>query len=186
MVSLGIKIFCSARCKKFSLSCKPNTFAHNRERKQYEWELNMNIVNLTNILTDIHSQLLTNTAKAINIAVTIRNWLYGYYIHEYELHGHDRAEYGEKVIENLSTILQSKNIPSVSHRHLKLCRQFYRHYSQIGHTVFAQFEILIPHGLPDIGQTAFAQCQKEGKTPCVPSDKLISLLSLIIPQIFSI
>ena len=137
----------------------------------------MNIVNLTNILTYIHSQLLNNTAKAINIAVTMRNWLYGYYIHEYELHGHDRAEYGEKVIEKLSIILQSKNIPTVSHRHLKLCRQFYRQYFQIGQTVFAQFEILIPNGLPDIGQTPFAQCHKEGNIPCLPGDKLLSSLS---------
>ena len=137
----------------------------------------MNIMELTNILTDIHSQLVNNTAKAINIAVTVRNWLYGYYIQEYEIHGHDRADYGEKVIENLSTLLQSKNIPAVSQRHLKLCRQFYRHYSKIGQTVFAQFDKLIPQGLPNIRQTPSAQCHNEENIPGLSGDKLLSSLS---------
>lgn len=38
----------------------------------------------------------------INRSVTARAWLTGYYIVEYEQHGKDRAEYGEKLLVRLS------------------------------------------------------------------------------------
>ena len=36
-------------------------------------------------------------SRAVNISLTLRNWLIGCYIAEYELNGEDRAAYGEKV-----------------------------------------------------------------------------------------
>ena len=40
--------------------------------------------------------------QAINVALVSRNWLIGYRIAEEILNGEDRAEYGSKVIKNLS------------------------------------------------------------------------------------
>lgn len=42
---------------------------------------------------------------AVNRAVTVRNWCFGIFIVEYEQNGEDRAQYGERLIERLSTSL---------------------------------------------------------------------------------
>ena len=46
-----------------------------------------------------HSELTRQASKAVNICLTVRNWLIGCYIAEYEQNGTDRAEYGQKLIE---------------------------------------------------------------------------------------
>ena len=35
--------------------------------------------------------------KQVNIALTLRNWIIGFYLYEYEQKGQDRAVYGEKL-----------------------------------------------------------------------------------------
>ena len=45
-----------------------------------------------------HYQLQLNAKKVVNINLTIRNWLVGYYIVEFEQNGEDRATYGENFI----------------------------------------------------------------------------------------
>ena len=87
---------------------------------------------LLNSIKSIHQQLQDSAAKAVNKLLTIRNWLIGYYIVEYEQNGEDRAQYGEKLLENI--IL---NLPSLgfSKTNLKLFRQFYLTYPQISQSV---------------------------------------------------
>ena len=41
-----------------------------------------------------HEQLAGQAAKAVNVSLTMRNWIIGFYIREYEQKGADRAEYG--------------------------------------------------------------------------------------------
>ena len=43
----------------------------------------------------LHTRLQSHAANAVNQALTIRNWLIGFYIVEFELHGKNRASYGE-------------------------------------------------------------------------------------------
>ena len=48
------------------------------------------------------NEIAGNKAKgAVNQMMTIRNWLIGYYIVEYEQNGEDRAEYGTHLLETL-------------------------------------------------------------------------------------
>jgi hypothetical protein len=44
------------------------------------------------VLTD----RISNTSKQVNSVYTMRNWLIGHYIVEYEQHGEDRAAYGDR------------------------------------------------------------------------------------------
>ena len=46
-----------------------------------------NISQLITTINDVHSELQANAANAVNKALTIRNWLIGYYIVEYEQNG---------------------------------------------------------------------------------------------------
>ena len=48
------------------------------------------------------TELSAQASRAVNVSLTLRNWLIGYYIAEYELNGADRAVYGEKILLELS------------------------------------------------------------------------------------
>jgi len=122
-----------------------------------------NLHELANNLANIHNLLLQQATKAVNVALTVRNWLYGYFIHECELGGDIRAQYGEKLIENLAKKLKTSNIPSSSHRNLKLYRQFYQAYPQIGQAVIAQLKkSQVEIDTSVIGQSLLAQLESEG------------------------
>jgi predicted nuclease of restriction endonuclease-like (RecB) superfamily len=83
----------------------------------------------------IHNHLQTQATKAVNIALTLRNWMIGCYIYEYEQGGEDRAEYGEKLLAKLSDSLQKHGLKRIEERELRRFRQFYLTYPQIRETV---------------------------------------------------
>jgi len=69
--------------------------------------------------------------------MTIRNWLIGCYIVEFEQHGEDRAKYGEFLLLKVS---ENINIKGFSVTNLKLFRQFYFIYPQIGQSMILKLE----------------------------------------------
>lgn len=73
--------------------------------------------------------------KQVNAALTIRNWLIGGYIVEYEQNGTDRAEYGKALIHTLSAKLKQRNLKGFSEIALRLNRTFYLTYPSIQQTV---------------------------------------------------
>lgn len=99
--------------------------------------MNMNFDLLTNAILDTHISLKNSAVKAVNTYLTIRNWLIGFYIFEYEQKGEDRARYGARLLQSLSEKL---NQDDLSYRNLKLFRQFYSIYPQIGQSVIAYLE----------------------------------------------
>jgi len=46
-------------------------------------------------IRQIHNELASQAGRAVNVSLTLRNWLIGCYIAEYELHGTARAKYGK-------------------------------------------------------------------------------------------
>lgn len=88
------------------------------------------------------SQFLQQGAvKAVNTRLTLRNWLIGFYIVEFEQNGSDRAEYGAKLLENIA---QNINIRGLSETSLKLCRQFYNTYPQTLGLLTQEFKHMLP------------------------------------------
>ena len=110
-------------------------------------------------------QLTRLASKAVNISLTLRNWLIGYYIAEYELRGQDRADYGEQLIEQLAKALKTTTIAAVSRRQLYIYLKFYRTYQNIVRSLTAQSSqatgIAIPHELSQIVQSVTAQSLPE-------------------------
>lgn len=98
----------------------------------------------------IHSELAANANRSVNISLTLRNWLIGCYIAEYELNGADRSGYGDKLLNTLSQALFEKQISNYNRRQLYDYLKFYRVYPQIVHTVSAQLT-LPPQKLINIG-----------------------------------
>jgi predicted nuclease of restriction endonuclease-like (RecB) superfamily len=95
----------------------------------------MNFDALVHAIADIHRRTQTAAAGAVNIALTCRNWLIGAYIHEYELQGQDRAEYGEQLMQRLGDALRKQGVPACERPRLYAYLSFYRVYPQIREAV---------------------------------------------------
>lgn len=142
----------------------------------------MNFNELVKNIEQISTVFKQSANTSINIHVTIRNWLTGLYIVEFEQNGENRAEYGAKLLKNLADRLKTNGL---SLTNLKLFRQFYitypqiatiftsKHFLVISQTMSDQLEFSIIEKLPQrISQTASDQ-SVEG----VPADKLVQKLS---------
>ncbi|MDE5560835.1 MAG: PDDEXK nuclease domain-containing protein [Bacteroidaceae bacterium] len=89
------------------------------------------LVGRINTVQDVfHAQ----AAHAVNLSLTARNWLVGYYIVEFEQKGEDRAKYGERLINRLSEVL---NCRGMEPRRLREYRQVYIVYPILGHEIEA-------------------------------------------------
>jgi len=91
-----------------------------------------------------HCVLQQNAQKAINLNLTIRNWLIGCYIVEFEQNGEDRAKYGTRLLEEMAKSLKIKKVKGLDVRTLRSCRIFYNSYPQIRQTVFAELQKKLP------------------------------------------
>jgi predicted nuclease of restriction endonuclease-like (RecB) superfamily len=87
-----------------------------------------------------HYLLQLNAQKAVNQNLTIRNWLIGCYIVEFEQNGEDRAKYGARLLEAMAREIKTKGIKGLNSRALKDCRLFYNSYPQIWRTVSAKLQ----------------------------------------------
>ncbi len=101
----------------------------------------MNFDSLVTQINETHILLHRNSVKAINISLTLRNWLIGCYILEFEQQGEDRAKYGTKIISELASRIEVKGLGETN---LKLCRQFYLVYP----TVFKNASQELKNSLP--------------------------------------
>ncbi len=83
---------------------------------------------LVNVVKLTHSVAQAGAVKAINRMQTMRNWIIGYYVAEFELKGRERAEYGDRLFAKLAERVAVKGL---SREILTLCRSFYRYYPQM-------------------------------------------------------
>lgn len=88
--------------------------------------------NLVQNISDIQDFLQAQTAHAINLSLTVRNWLIGCYIVEYEQHGEVRAQYGDNLLNRLSQKIGKKGLDA---RRLREFRQVYLAYPQLAEEV---------------------------------------------------
>jgi predicted nuclease of restriction endonuclease-like (RecB) superfamily len=101
----------------------------------------MNFGQLTQHIKQTHDALQSYAVKAINIGLTLRNWLIGHFIVEYEQHGEDRANYGEHLLEKISAALVQNGLKNVSVAELSRFRQFYTVYPQILGTLSQELQV---------------------------------------------
>jgi len=101
----------------------------------------MNFEKLVSSIQTTSATLQHNAVKAVNIHLTLRNWLVGLYIVEYEQNGEDRAIYGQQLLSSLASEI---NLKGLGETNLKLCRQFYVVYPEILETLTPEYHNLIP------------------------------------------
>lgn len=101
----------------------------------------MNFEKLVSTIQTASNHLQQNAVKAVNIHLTLRNWLVWFYIVEYEQNGDDRAKYGQQLLNSLANEISIKGLGETN---LKLCRQFYNVYPEIVGILTSEFDNLIP------------------------------------------
>lgn len=94
--------------------------------------------------------------RQVNTSLTLRNWIIGFYIVEYEQNGKDRAEYGEKLIRTISARLIDAGVKGLSYRSLQLFKLFYITYSPLAQEVKRHYQT-IDYQISGIVQTVSAQ-----------------------------
>ena len=145
----------------------------------------LNFESLVAEIEQTHSHFQQQAVKAVNISLTIRNYLIGFYIVEFEQNGEDRAAYGSKLLDSLAAKLSIKGLVSAE---ISRCRQFYFCYPQILGALTQEFKNLVPqHILGTLSQDSNMGVEQSiivSSTPqstksnlYVPGEKLLSKLS---------
>lgn len=94
-----------------------------------DWSKTLHSFNdLASIVQTTHDAAQSSVVKAINRMQTMRNWLIGYYIVEFEQNGKDRAEYGTQLLKKLEERVDRKGLTTTL---FKWARKFYRLYPQM-------------------------------------------------------
>ena len=117
----------------------------------------------------VDEQLTVRAARAVNASLTIRNWLIGFYIQEYEQHGKDRAEYGDRLIPRLAAELKAIGVSRSETRELRRYRQFYQTYPQIRESLTPEFHNLVSENQLQLNQ------KRESPTPASGKDLVFRL-----------
>jgi len=138
------------------------------EMNNQEW----NFEKLVGVIQEVHEELAAQAGRAVNISLTLRNWLVGCYIVEYELCGADRARYGDNLLTELAKRLTELKVSNCHRRQLYRYLRFYRLYPEIVGTVSAQLKKLLPVGAQALEKVGTASPQLR-----IPPDKIIHRLS---------
>jgi predicted nuclease of restriction endonuclease-like (RecB) superfamily len=102
---------------------------------------------LVTAIGQVHAEMAAQAGRAVNMSLTLRNWLIGFYIAEYEQQGSDRAQYGDRLLERLSHDLLKAGVVRAEERELRRYRQFYTTYPQIRDSLTPELKAkLLPHG----------------------------------------
>ncbi|MEO6721570.1 MAG: DUF1016 N-terminal domain-containing protein [Ferruginibacter sp.] len=115
----------------------------------------MQFKQLSTLLISTNNTLYHQAVKAVNMHLTLRNWLFGFYIVQYEQKGEDRAEYGKNLLKQLAA---SVKLSGISETGLKTFRQFYLSYPEISQSVTDLFRD------SSIGQSVTDQLQPVRKS----------------------
>jgi len=142
-----------------------------------------NFNSLVSSIQKLHQQLQQTAVNAVNQMLTIRNWLIGYYIVEFEQNGKDRAEYGKSLLKSIADKLN--HIKGLDERSLRRFRLFYLYYPQLENSIRGSLSPELqdeqkwgtpPPILQDSEKMGTASPQlQEGLF--VPGDKILSKLS---------
>lgn len=117
---------------------------------------------LSELVEQVHNSAYSSAVKAINRFATIRNYIIGYYIVEYEQNGSDRAKYGDKLLKRLAERVNKRGINETL---LQSCRRFFIMYPQVQAYLTGQ------------KYSTASQKLEEGKSPTLSDESISSTVS---------
>ncbi|MES1174953.1 MAG: PDDEXK nuclease domain-containing protein [Myxococcales bacterium] len=111
----------------------------------------LDLPSLVAAVLSVHERCAAQASRAVNINLTLRNWLIGAYLHEYELRGADRARYGDGLFTELADQLSKANVSNCGKRQLYRYARFYKLYPEIVGTLSPLLASVAPAGLEKVG-----------------------------------
>ena len=130
--------------------------------------MSFNFDHLADHIVSIQNTLSANAVHAVNLSLTARNWLIGWYIVEYEQNGEDRAQYGEALLKNLAKRIHMRGL---GERRLYEFRQLYNAYPQLGEQVLP---FMLKINKKEILRMPSAISEKDTDSPILRSASAIS------------
>ncbi len=116
---------------------------------------------LVGLFEQTQTAMQKQAAKSVDIALVVRNWLFGWYIVEFENGGAERKElYGKALIKRLSEELKKAGLKGMSQTNLKQFRLFYETYKKIGQAVPDQSQILLQMITQSLSAQSFIELSK--------------------------
>ena len=88
----------------------------------------MNFDQLVELCRETHDTLQRSVERTASTTLAARNWLFGWYIIEYEQSGEDRAAYGAATLKSLAQVLKQRLGRGFSVDSLEQMRRFYLNY----------------------------------------------------------
>jgi predicted nuclease of restriction endonuclease-like (RecB) superfamily len=120
---------------------------------------------LVEAVQQVHERSTAAAKRAVNTSLTLRNWLIGWYIIEYELRGADRATYGEGLLRNLAERLDTVGVPNCNASRLYRYRDFCRLYPDVGQVTARWLSPLLPS--TEVGEATVASTPPQSPAPKV-------------------
>jgi hypothetical protein len=105
----------------------------------------MHFTDLVLSIRHLDTSLRKGVSSVANCALTVRNWVIGAWILEFEQDGADRAAYGERLVPDLAENLA---LPGLGASSLWACRQFFAQYPGILQTLSGESLAGTPQLLP--------------------------------------
>jgi hypothetical protein len=113
-------------------------------------------------IVHVHQESQAFASKAVNVGLTLWNWLIGHRIVVFEQEGADRAAYGERLLPELAARLAAAGLRRVDARELRRFRLLYTAYPQIRETVSPEW--LAGSGLPALLPATMASVSVKRET----------------------
>ena len=113
----------------------------------------------------VQDALQEQAAHAVNLALTARNWLIGYYIVEFEQRGEDRAEYGEQLLKKLEISIKKKGM---TERRFREFRRLYIVYPQLGSEI-AKYLVSLPIGFRNLLKDSAKEIRQTSAKSQIPA-----------------
>ena len=104
----------------------------------------LDFAHLVDAIRQVHEHCAAHASRAVNVNLTLRNWVIGAYIREYEQKGADRAQYGEGLLGKLAKRLKGEGLERMDERELRRYRLFYMTYPGIRESLSPEFKPLLP------------------------------------------
>ena len=125
----------------------------------------MNFDSLVHTIHSVQDALQEQAAHAVNLALTARNWLIGYYIVEFEQRGEDRAEYGEQLLKKLEISIKKKGM---TERRFREFRRLYIVYPQLGSEI-AKYLVSLPIGFRNLLNNSAKEIRQTSAKSQIPA-----------------
>ena len=134
---------------------------------------------MASVIQTTHDTAQVSAVKAINRMQTMRNWLMGYYIVEFEQHGKDRADYGACLLKRLEERVDRKGLNVTL---FKNSRNFYLVYPQMSEN-FRPLTTRFMTGVPEKSPTLSHQFITAGQKllSCLSSSHIREILTIDDP-----